>query len=114
METQLDALQHTLSGLHEQNKVAKEQNRRPTYFTNAVLRSGPQEILDLIRDADQLEASLFTCPPQDDPKDRNHTQSTPMPRSIHIPTPLRKSASEVPDEHNARYFLLAAENLMST
>ena len=66
MDTHLDALQRTLDALHTQLAYTKEQQQHPSYFTNAVLRTNQLDILELIRDADQLEASLFAYPARDD------------------------------------------------
>ncbi|WFC94596.1 hypothetical protein MBRA1_001229 [Malassezia brasiliensis] len=115
MDTHLDALQRTLDALHTQLAYTKEEQQNPSYFTNAVLRTNQLDILELIRDADQLEASLFAYPARDDGAERGgEGPLTPQPRAVHIPTPLRRSATDAPGAHSARFYLEAAEKLMQS
>lgn len=107
------ALQTSLAALHAQLEHARHA-QRPAYFTNAVLRGGDVDILELIRDADQLEASLFAYAPNNESTERTETPRAPQPRAVHIPTPLRQGVAGEPGEHSARFYLLAAEKLMQS
>ena len=62
METHVAAIHASLDQLHALHARTAESSRRRPYFTNAVLNPAHVDILELIRDADAFEASLFVAP----------------------------------------------------
>ena len=66
MEAQLASIRASLESLHTQNIATIAHASRPAYFTNAVLNPQRLDILELIRDADALESSLFVTNRQPD------------------------------------------------
>lgn len=115
MEAPLASLHGSLDAIRAQCSASKSTDSAPSYFTNAVLRPDNVDILELIRDADQLEASMFAYPPEDVERERGaETPRAPQIKPVHIPTPLRKGVTSAPGEHSAQFYLLAAEKLMQS
>lgn len=108
METHLAAIHASLDQLHALHARISESSSRPSYFTNAVLNPGRVDILELIRDADAFEASLFVAPTKGE---RTGAPEAPKPalRPVAVPTPLKQPRTEPSD---ARTYLLAAEKLL--
>lgn len=107
METHLAAIHTSLDQLHALHARMAESSSRHPYFTNAVLNPTHVDILELIRDADAFEASLFVAPKGE----RVGASEAPKPalRPVPVPTPLKQPRTESSD---ARTYLLAAEKLL--
>ncbi|WFD20247.1 hypothetical protein MCAP1_002491 [Malassezia caprae] len=107
METHLAAIHASLDELHALHARMAESSGRRAYFTNAVLNPAHVDILELIRDADAFEASLFVAPRGE----RAGAPEAPKPalRPVSVPTPLKQPRTESSD---ARTYLLAAEKLL--
>lgn len=105
MDAQVAAISTSLDALRAQHERAAAAERAPRIFTNAVLNPARIDILELIRDADALEASLFVNAPADDADERDG----PRPRQvqpIEVPSPLRRGSTDVPS------LLAAAERVI--
>ena len=128
MDAHLAPITASLDQIHALHRRGQAASRRPAFFTNAVLNPQQLDILELIRDADQLEASLFAYPggrPDDagdaGPSGADSEAAHPRLRAVRMPTPLKKSrsaaaapgapGSEEP-AHDARTLLAAAEKLI--
>ncbi|PWY98059.1 hypothetical protein BCV70DRAFT_202233 [Testicularia cyperi] len=85
MDNALQSLTNTLQAINSRQAAARKRARRginTTPFTAAVLNREKLDILTYIRDADQLEASLFWYPPLPQSSVQSHhksTQSAPGP-----------------------------------
>lgn len=113
MEAALAAIHGALDEMHAQRADESAALAAPAYFTNAVLRTGQVDILELIRDADQLEASLFSYPPAADGAERGEpVASAPALRPVRIPTPVRRSVHDAPGEHTTAFYLASADQLV--
>ena len=138
MDTHLTTLGATLDAiarLHESVPSSSKNVYRP--FTCAVLNTYKLDVLDYIRDADQVESNLFWYPPQaggggvgaaktegGEEKKEGEAVATPVgvsarlpePREYVPPTPLRKTAMEAEAKglvrFNARTLLKAAQKLL--
>lgn len=108
METHVAAIHASLDQLHALHARTAESSRRRPYFTNAVLNPAHVDILELIRDADAFEASLFVAPAKGE---RTSAPEAPKPalRPVPVPSPLKHPRTEPCD---ARTYLLAAEKLL--
>lgn len=106
METHLAAIHASLDQLHALHARMNEASKQKECFTQAVLHPGQVDILELIRDADAFEASLFVSQGE-----RSGDIKAPKPalRPVTVPTPLKQPRTETSD---ARTYLLAAEKLL--
>lgn len=140
METHLVTLNATLSSIASLHAAMEASSRKPTPFTNAMLNTYALDVLEYIRDADQLDAALFCYPPlptETIPAQTSVAAATsssaatstsasaaavaqyedsllprvPEQRQFLPPTPLRKPASEE-DPYDSRTLLLAALKLV--
>lgn len=114
MEAQLASIRASLESLHTQNIATIAHASRPAYFTNAVLNPQRLDILELLRDADALESSLFVTnrqPNSENAPGPSTTPAEPKPflRPVPVPTPLKQAPTSDTD---ARTYLLAAEKLL--
>ena len=80
MDASLASIRTALEQLHAQNVATISHAKRTAYFTNAVLNPQRLDILELIRDADAFEASLYVSAPP---------EPTPCPSTAVAYTPLR-------------------------
>lgn len=138
MDAQIASISDSLARIDALHKHESAAQSQPQFFTNAVLGPARIDILELIRDADQLEASLFAPSSRagDDAAERGTVASAlseaeqlvPQLRAIRMPTPLRKtrtpattpgeptpsgSGNTMDDaQYDAKTLLLAAEKLI--
>lgn len=105
MDAQVAAISTSLDALRAQHERAAAAERAPRIFTNAVLNPARIDILELIRDADALEASLFVNAPADDADEQDGPRPRPV-QPIEVPSPLRRGSTDVPS------LLAAAERVI--
>jgi hypothetical protein len=131
MDTHLTTIGSTLEAiarLHASTPSTSRNVYRP--FTCAVLNTYKLDVLDYIRDADQVESNLFWYPPLpsgisgnkaetevvDDTISPGVTARVPEPKEFIPPTPLRKNAIEAEAkglvQFDARTLLKAAQSLL--
>lgn len=97
MDAQVAAIASALDALRIQNDQSAAFERIPRVFTNAVLNPEKIDILELIRDADPLEASLFAPSRQSDDASDGREEGS-RPRLLHpiaVPAPLREGSTDV-------------------
>lgn len=133
MDTHLATISATLDAIDRLHATAPSSSRN-TYrpFTCAVLNTYKLDVLDYIRDADQVESNLFWYPPLpgaaslatggasgEAPLTNENAPvitRVPQPKEFVPPTPLRKTAREAESrglvEYNARTLLKAAQRLL--
>lgn len=111
MDASLASIRTALEQLHAQNVATISHAKRTAYFTNAVLNPQRLDILELIRDADAFEASLYVSAPPEPTPGPSTAPAEPKPhfRSVPVPTPLKQSHHA---DSDARTYLLAAEKLL--
>lgn len=130
MDTHLTTITSTLDAiarLHAATPSSSKNVYRP--FTCAVLNTYELDVLDYIRDADQVESNLFWYPPP--PGGPNGSKAVevaedaiapgiatrlPEPKEFIPPTPMRKNAMEAEAkgliQFDARTLLKAAQRLL--
>ena len=93
MDASLASIRTALEQLHAQNVATISHAKRTAYFTNAVLNPQRLDILELIRDADAFEASLYVSAPPEPTPGPSTAPAEPKPhfRSVPVPTPLKQS-----------------------
>ncbi|UZJ51779.1 hypothetical protein CBS101457_001099 [Exobasidium rhododendri] len=132
METHLTTIGSTLDAilrLHASAPSSSKNVYRP--FTCAVLNTYKLDVLDYIRDADQVESNLFWYPPLPGTSSGNKAEAEwsednvvsavttrlPEPREFIPPTPLRKNVLEAEAKglvhFDARTLLKAAQRLLA-
>ena len=111
MDASLASIRTALEQLHAQNVATISHAKRTAYFTNAVLNPQRLDILELIRDADAFEASLYVSAPPEPTPGPSTAPAEPKPhfRAVPVPTPLKQSHQA---DSDARTYLLAAEKLL--
>ncbi|WFD29010.1 hypothetical protein MSPP1_000014 [Malassezia sp. CBS 17886] len=134
MDADVASIAQSLDRILKQKEHVGHLYKRPFFFTNAVLNTGKRDILELIRDADQMEAALFTYRSEamlPVPRDVAPGSSAPEAElpplgtqqlqlcDVPVPTPLRGGAESAdtaargaPGE--AHTYLVAAERLLQS
>ena len=132
MDVHLTTIGSTLDAIARLQADAPSSSRgvyRP--FTSAVLNTYKLDVLDYIRDADQVESNLFWCPPpagaaiggkgEQETVEEGMTLGVssrlPEPKEFVPPTPLRTNAIEAEAkglvQFDARTLLKAAQTLLN-
>ncbi|PKI83906.1 hypothetical protein MVES_002278 [Malassezia vespertilionis] len=116
MDAHIASIQASLDAIHAQQAQASSQS---SYFSNAVLNTPRLDILELIRDADPMEASLFSYAPRAAEEGRVDTEAVLIPREprlkeIELPSPLRNGVAGLAPDKGARFYLTIADQLMQT
>lgn len=115
MDGSLASMRDALAQIERQHANLAQHAARPAYFTNAVLRPQQLDILELIRDADALESTLFRPATREGaPLDAapSAPRLTAAPSVAPIPVPAALQQPRTDDDDDARPFLEAAEQLL--